>query len=394
MHRFILILLVFFGVEAFAASAPLYTFRDLASGYIKCPDTLHVAPVSKKTLFCEASAAVYSKELSGLYIASDWRIREPLNALFYSDYPSGNASSPVGQPLTSTIKNNRIKKIEGLTKTSDGKIIIGTTAFTHSPEVDSYWEPINKVFYWPSGEHLNIRFPDLLVNGNRVKSSELSSEEYSGYIRKTMLEAIQRKYPEAAFFKIEGLTTLPNNKLAFGVREIGKSFKSSVYKAIILTTSFSMEDEVMVMDTDFRMEYDFEIRKKFQLRQEIGLSSLEYDHQRNRLYIMTSYEAGKRDEDLGAYLWISTMNKDTGQLARPKAVVDKNLKYFHFAHKGEGLAIDPEGNIILIADDDKVLGRNENEIQDVTNQFSRKHYEAAYKILRITPRKLKSAIPH
>ena len=179
-----------------------------------------------------------------------------------------------------------------------------------------------------------------------------------------------------------------------GVREVGVNFRYPIYKALILITKFSIENDVMVLDTDFKLEYDFELRKRFNIAEKIGLSSIEYDYQRNRLYLMTSYEKGKSDEDLGAYLWVSSVNQQTGRLTRPKAVVDENLKYFHFAHKGEGLTIDPAGNIILIADDDKVLGRSEQDIVDDSRQFSRKTFQSAYKIMRITPRKLKSAIPH
>ena len=115
----------------------------------------------------------------------------------------------------------------------------------------------------------------------------------------------------------------------------------------------------------------------------IGLSSLEYDYKRNHLYIMTSYENGVRS--VGAYLWVTTLDKQSDRLRKPRSVVDGNLNYFHFAHKGEALAITRNGNILIVADDDKVLGRDAKDIVDKRKQFSREFYQGAYMLLRITP---------
>ena len=387
-------ILVMFAWQVQASPAPLYTYRDLASGYMSCPFTARTDPLTQKNLNCEASAVAYSEKINALYIGADWWGKGAQPSIFIMDIPSRDGDSPLGRLMGNGQKQEFIKKIEGMTKTQDRKFVIGVTAFTHSPATYDAWDPINKVFYWESGLSERIRFPTLLVNGNKIATKDVNSKEYSAYLREGMLKAIHSKYPDVEFFKVEGLSTLPGNKLAIGVREIGTNYMFPTFKALILMTEFSIENDVMVLDADFKLEYDFELRKRFNIAEKIGLSSIEYDYQRNRLYLMTSYEKGKSDEDLGAYLWVSSINQQTGRLTRPKAVVDENLKYFHFAHKGEGMTIDPAGNIILIADDDRVLGRAEKDIVDRSRQFSREPYQAAYKILRITPRKLKSTIPH
>ena len=52
-----------------------------------------------------------------------------------------------------------------------------------------------------------------------------------------------------------------------------------------------------------------------------------------------------------------------------------------FAHKGEGVAVINKKRVIIIHDDDRVLGRE--NIENPETQFSRQPHQAAYTIVDI-----------
>ena len=51
----------------------------------------------------------------------------------------------------------------------------------------------------------------------------------------------------------------------------------------------------------------------------------------------------------------------------------------HFAHKAEGLAVISDTRIVVIHDDDRILGRA--NVEHETTQFSREPHEAAYSVV-------------
>ena len=193
--------LMVFAWQAHADPAPLYTFRDLASGYISCPFTARFDPLTKKVLYCEASAVAYSERINALYIGTDWWGKGEQPSIFTLDIPSQGDASPLGRLLGNNQRQKHIKKIEGMTKTQDRRFVIGVTSFTHYSATYDAWEPINKLFYWESGLSERIRFPTLLINGNKISSKDVSSKEYSTYLREGMLKAIHSKFPDVEFFK-------------------------------------------------------------------------------------------------------------------------------------------------------------------------------------------------
>ena len=386
MHKTtLLLLLVVLSFPTQASEA--YFVEKLSSGYIGCPETYRQDINTQALLYCEVSAAVFSTRQNSMYNATDWWSKSSNRSLFLSSIRYIGYPDISGRPLQEGSILTEIKKIESMTKTPDNRYTFASTAFTHSPDSYELWDGINKLVYWPSSNHLKARYPSLEVDGDIVSADDLDSKEYSKYLREGLLKAIRTKYPDVSFFKIEGMAILPGNKLALGIRELGTDSDNISYKALILSTRFIEENGLVTIDTAFDIDIDFDLlalRKQFNIKEDIGLSSMEYDYGKNRFYIMTSYEESKTDVGLGAYLWVSSVDF-SGQITGLNPVFERQKRLYHFAHKGEALAISPAGKIVLVADDDKVLGRKPENVINPDTQFSRKYYQAAYQVLQLVP---------
>ena len=376
-----------------AMGAPLYKAKPLGSGYLECPADFRVNSKGK-TIFCDLSAAVYARSSGSVYYAADWWGKARRPKLFSMQWRNG-------KPLQETLEyhDNQtfagIEKVEAMTRTENGQFLIASSSFIHT-ESDDYpdWMKTNSLVYWQDGRVSEAKKPDLLVNGNLLPADSVTPTEYASYLRNGMLETIHSVYPGMEFFKVEGLSALPNGRLAFGVREIGVHYTQSTYKNIILTTGYQVDSRRLAIGTEFVMLRDFEINQKYTLASSVGISSLEYDFNKNLLYMSTSYERGESDEDVGAYVWVLPMSSDGTQLLSPRLVRDETSRPYHFAHKAEAMAIDSQGRVILIADDDKVLGRDPEQVLSPRTQFSRQPWQSAYTVLRIVTGRAGPALPH
>ena len=387
-------------IASFAQGAALYKAKPIGSGYLECPAELR-ATDKGKTIYCDLSAAVYARGSGKIYYAADWWGQTKRSKLFSMKWTKGAPSQDTRTYHVNSLSFTDIEKVEAMSKTEDGRYLIASGSFTHSVDTGyADWMKINSLVYWPDGLVSAAAKPDLMVAGKRILVESIDETEYTYHLRNGMLDAIQSRYPDTVFFKVEGLSALPGNRLAFGVREIGVHYTNTDYKSIILTTSYKIESGRLTIGTDFKLLHDFALNKNYTLAGDVGVSSIEYDFDRHLLYMVTSYEkdiggTGKgSDEDIGAYVWVIPMGKASKQLLLPRLVRNQKSIPYQFAHKAEAMVIDAQGQIILIADDDKVLGRAAEEIYFPETQFSRKPWEAAYTVLRITPGNAKTALPH
>lgn len=380
--------------SAFVNAAPIYHLKPLGSGYLECPQELRVTPKGK-TMFCDLSAAVYARSSGTVFFAADWWKDATYSKLMSVQWKNG-------EPLTTTQRyhsNNRafayLAKIEAMTRTEDNRFMLATGAFSHSPETGySNWASINSLVFWEDGKLQEARKPNLIVNDQLLPATSIEEDEYAYYLRNGMLNALRSKYPETDFFKVEGLSTLPGGRLAFGIREVGTHFTNAEYKNILLTTDFRINSNQLAVGTEFTLLHDFNINERYQLESFVGISSIEYDYNKHLLYMVTSYERGQEDEDVGAYFWVLPKSSVNNNLLKPRLVRNQASAPYLYAHKAEAMALDSQGRIILIADDDKVLGRNQADIRNPDKQFSRAPWRAAYTVFRIVPRAGNSALPH
>jgi hypothetical protein len=115
---------------------------------------------------------------------------------------------------------------------------------------------------------------------------------------------------------------------------------------------------------------DFKPDGQDKLATGIGLSSVEFEPSRSRIYFTTSHETGNA---LGAYLWqISLADLDSGGL--PKIVRDGKGNPLHFDNKAEGIAVIDARHLLIIHDDDRVTG----------GKHQRQPHQAVYSVVEIS----------
>ena len=165
--------------------------------------------------------------------------------------------------------------------------------------------------------------------------------------------------------------------MLFGIREIGSSYEDFDYVIKIVAASYSIENDELKLADDFKLIYDYNRASELKLGHSIALSSLEYDPYGDRLYMLTSFEEGDTDKDIGGFLWtLSLEDLKTGK--EPTLVFDREVDStpLEFVHKPEGIAVIGSNRVLVIHDDDRVLG---------DTQFHRQANQAAYNIVEFTP---------
>ncbi|MFC1746333.1 hypothetical protein ACFL35_20240 [Candidatus Riflebacteria bacterium] len=315
------------------------------------------------------------------------------NLIFASDKPiPGKARSSVfGFKLRYTSEGNlltkpvfyitgfpfiHLRKLEDFTLTLDGKYIIATTAFDRVKPKSAKWNPYNTILIWPKGLHNRVKI---------VAASTVDGFTSSVSLREKFSKALKTEtFPDGVpYFKIEGLTVIPGNRLLFGIREMGKTYKNFNYAIKIIEVSYKISGAQLYFTSEFKLIYEYTPAPDLNLARTVGLSSLEYDRFNKYIYMTTSFEKGEEgkvaDEDLGGYLWIIPMHylsSGKSPILVRKAGSERPLL---FAHKVEGVSVITKKRVILIHDDDRVLGRK--SVVNPEIQFSRNPHQAAYTIV-------------
>ncbi|MHC4707637.1 MAG: hypothetical protein ACYS8I_11195 [Planctomycetota bacterium] len=350
-------------------SSPDSFARIVFEGHITCFER-GLQTSEGNAVFAETSAVVYTGRQ--LIFANDKPIpgseRSPVFAV---------ACSPVGPRVSGANVEyfpgsiNKARKYEGLTITLDGKYILATTAFDRIKRESSEWDNYNILVAWPVGKPETSRILTLPPQGNARSSVSL---------RKRFSRALRTKtFPDGVpYLKIEGLAAIPGNTLLFGVRGVGKSYKDFDNVVKIIAVTYTIREGRFMLEDEFKLLYDYDPAQISGIAPNVGLSGLEYDGYRNRLYLLGSFENGESDEGLGGYLWVLPIAQ-LSQGRPPTLVRDKAGKPLLFAHKPEGVAVLGKNRVFVIHDDDRVLGRE--NVERPETQFSRKAHEAAYAIV-------------
>ncbi len=332
-----------------------------------------------ESVYCEVSAVVYDGE--HLIFSNDKPIpsdsitkRSPVFFMKYADFPA----KPTGFYTAPAFMDTQ--KIEAFTLTPDEKYVIATTAFDRvHPSGGAKFDYFNTLLMWTVGKPDSVKV---------ISPSTRDGVTSSVRLREKILSILKsnRFDDEIAYFKLESITALPNQKIILGVREFGKDYKRDNFDYVIKLIAVSyeiFEDEIILAD-DFQVIYDFDPTEKlagFDLP--VGLSSIEYDKYHNRLYFLTSYEDNTKDfikdEDIGAFLWVLPLDDLDGEKELQLVTYKDSSERLLFAHKAEGLAVINEKELLVVHDDDRVTGRR--NIKNHLTQFSKKPNEFAYSIV-------------
>lgn len=364
----LVVVLVFLcALVIFTCSARRSPVASIASkGVFDCfPATL--SSINGKQLVCEASA-VMSIDDRTLLVATDKDIPNSgysqVFELPFFKSPSG--SIQYGRASYRTARAFRdVRKVEALAK---GKHLrFAMSDFDWPPEPNSTEaDPYNTFLFW------NHNTPHEVHVAYRVERDGVVS---SLPLRKQFAKALaNEKYPDGPpYFKIEGLSALPGNRLVFGVREVGESYEDFEFKVIMLATNYKVGKDGLVFVKPITKLLDFSTEL---VTEAIGLSSLHYDWQKDRLYFLTSVES---NGEFGGYLWTISSVAHSDEFGSPILLRDKKGSPLRFQHKPEGLTSIDKNSLLVVHDDDRELTAVKTKQGVVTRQL----HQSAYTVVNV-----------
>ena len=354
---------IFLLLLTLTSKAQLKTFEILNSGYLKCFDTVRYNEEAKKYYTCEPSTVLNFHDT--LFIGNDKIFPDNYSSIFILQ----NSNDSIDCSTRQYTKNQlfyRVHKFESSTILPDSSFAVFSGAFDYNedhPKEGTFHN--TAIFFNPK----NIR------QGGILHIAEYDDSLSSIDIKKRLREClIEKDFPNGPpYLKVEALTVVPGNKILFGIREYGKSYKNFNYSITIIETSYQIQNNKIILNDDFKKIYTFNPNYPV----ELGLSAMEYNPSDSNLYIVTSYELGNTTFQIGAYLWyIKLSDLYAGKPLQPLSMSEKEHK--PLKHKIEGLTFLSSDKILLLCDDDRVTGEMEK-----SPLFLRKLNEAYWYIIRI-----------
>ncbi|MBN1484889.1 MAG: hypothetical protein JXA37_09220 [Chloroflexia bacterium] len=322
-----------------------------------------------KPIYCETSAVVFNG--SAVILASD---KDIPNASAIFAFPYGGDGA-IGGPLT-YLGHHTMRtaiKYEDMALTPDKQYVIASTGFDRIMDDSNEWDGYNALMLWPNGNPDAVQLVAETDNGGVLSSAGLRDD----ISRALATPAFPDGVP---YFKTEGMTVIPGNRFLFGVRELGARYDDFDYAVKIISAQYEIVDGEMALG-DFCLVYDFDASSESRIEQTVALSSIEYDPYHDRLYMLTSFETEESDEGLGGYLWTLPID-DLNNNRPPTLVLKKDGEPLLFAHKAEGVTVLGDNRVMVVHDDDRVLGRD--EVSDTETQFSRGAHQAAYTVVALS----------
>lgn len=337
-----------------ALGPPAAVARSVRHGTIDCFEAGSRAPGRPDRLaFCEGSAVTFDG--GRLVVASDKPIPgRARSSLFELPFSPGDGT--VARRATRYLQGppfSTARKLEDATRTPDGKRVFLTTGFDRvKAGGDRSWDGYNLLLSFPvdAPDQAWVVGPDPAARPTSVALREVLGPHL-----------VTPGFPDGApYFKVEGLAAGPDQRLLFGIRELGASYQAFEYALIVLEARWRREGRAIVLDPDsVRVIYR---RDRLEVEgHRVGLSSLEYDPAAERYWMLVSYEH-EEDRDavgarsrLGGFL-LSIDEEEMRADAPPRPVVGPSGRVVHFVNKPEGLAVVAPGTAVVVAfDDDRVL---------------------------------------
>ncbi len=322
-------------------------------------------------VYCETSAVAFTGDR--LIIASDKPVPgHDLSAVFSVAYAGsgpieGQLTYFTADPFTTAVK------YEDMTITPDGKFVIATTGFDRIKNDSNEWDGYNTLLSWPVDDSGSVNV--IAATSNNGVTSSLGLRE------KISQALLSPEFPdEVPYFKVESVAAIAGHQLLFGIREVGAHYDRFVYTFKIISVQYKVNNGVLSLAGDFRLIYNLDMDSLSGAQQSSALSSIEYDPFHDRLFLLTSYETEEKDEGLGGYLWTLPLSGLSNGQA-PSLVQTETGNGLQFAHKAEGITVLSEQLVMVIHDDDRVLGRE--VIENPETQFSRAAHQAAYTLVSV-----------
>jgi len=353
-------------------TSPIVFGQVLEDGLVDCFEK-GLKTSTGDVVYCEASAVTFDH--SHIILASDKAVPgRQRSSVFSFNYPGHGPLTGTPAYLTAKPFHSAVK-YEDMSLTPDAEYVIATTGFDRVKTESSAWNGYNTMLLWP------VMNPDAVtVVAATTQAGITSSVSLRAQLSRILANS---DFPSGVpYFKVEGIAAIPGRKLLFGIRETGADYRHFSYTCSIVSVSYSIANGELTLGSDLELIYAFDPSSIPLIRQPVGLSSIEYDPYHQRLYLLTSFETDNTDEGMGGYLWVLPM-ADLRAGKPPALVLRKPGSPLLFTHKPEGVTVLADNRVLVIHDDDRVLGRK--HITNAQTQFRKAANQAAYNLISLTP---------
>ncbi len=332
------------------------------------PDQPAVCEVSAVAVVGEQVLLASDKEFPGAGRSSIFQV-----PLTLGDKPALGAQ-PVGF-LTAPAITASIK-YEDFTKTPAGDRVFITTGFDRVKD-DGSWDGYNALLTWKTdapGEVAVVTTPDAVGAASSVSLR-------AAFSAALLSEAAPEGQP---YFKVEGLVAVGEDRLLFGIREQGASYKEFEYSIDVVEARYGISDAGAVTIDPASVKRLFRGPATLVLGHRVALSSLALDEAGGRLMMLTSYEHEGTDSHVGGFLFavpLSAIEANDGAALAAGIVRAADGFPFLFGHKPEGIAALDGGRWLVVHDDDRVTSQKDIGLKVLS--FERGLHQAAYTILHV-----------
>lgn len=234
-----------------------------------------------------------------------------------------------------------IRKIEEMSVAAEGDLLFVTTDFDWPPEPGNSEPDRYNVLVAADPANLN----DAQIVAPSTNLGVTSSVKLRAAFQHALANA---NFPEGPpYFKLEGLTALPNRRMIFGIRETGASYENPTYGMTLLSGGYTLtggevalEDGLVVERVPVPVELSIVATK-------LGLSALAYDARRHGVWIVATIEGKEGVAPHSSYLFWKANGKEA------KLMKSRSGEILKISFKVEGLAVLPDGSLLGVCDEDR-----------------------------------------
>lgn len=359
-----------FSAQTFNA-LPIVSAQIIDSHIINCfPENLTTP--ENLPVYCKTSAVAYYNNT--LVFASDEPIaNRQYSPVFTIQYVNNQLVPHSLTYLTSPIIVNAMGYTD-FTLTPDAHYLIATTSFDRIKENSAEWNGYNTVLMWRVDNPDTVQVVSPSTEENITSSISLRN--------KLAYSLGNDEYPNGIpYFKIEGLATIPGNKLLFGVGEVGASYEEFEPVIKIIAVSYTIEEDTLILADDFQVVYNYDPSAMAVLKYPLALSGLEYDKYHDQLLILTHAVKTIPSDSLETFLWsLSIADLDAVKPPHLLSNTTDGEKPLIFSYKAEDITLLNSYTAFVIHDNEFVL---ETPTIDSVN-IDRHPNQTAYSVVNLT----------